>query len=71
MLMAVSYTHLQEIKHNQTTVKTYTSRFFPENITAEKVFDNLSLGLSLIHILNPPFKEKGHRIFILLIIVYL
>ena len=34
----------QEIKHNQTTVKTYTSRFFPENITAEKVFDNLSLG---------------------------
>ena len=34
----------QEIKHNQTTTKTYSTRFFPENITAEKVFDNLSLG---------------------------
>lgn len=34
----------QEIKHNQTTTKTYSTRYFPENITAEDVFDNLSLG---------------------------
>ena len=34
----------QEVKHNQTTTKTYSTRYFPENITAEDVFDNLSLG---------------------------
>nr|WP_291591031.1 TonB-dependent receptor [Bacteroides sp.] len=34
----------QEIKHNQTTSKTFSTRFFPETITAEKAFDNQSLG---------------------------
>lgn len=34
----------QEIKHNQTTSKTFSTRYFPETITAEKAFDNQSLG---------------------------
>lgn len=34
----------QEIKHNQTTNKTFSTRYFPETITAEKAFDNQSLG---------------------------
>ena len=34
----------QEIKNQQTTTKTYSTRYFPENTTAEKAFDNLSLG---------------------------
>lgn len=34
----------QEMKHSQTTLKTYSTRYFPENTTAEKAFDNLSLG---------------------------
>lgn len=34
----------QEIKHNQTTGKTFSTRYFPETITAEKAFDNQSLG---------------------------
>lgn len=34
----------QEIKHNQTTTKTFSTRYLPETITAEKAFDNLSLG---------------------------
>ncbi len=34
----------QEMKNSQTTLKTYSTRYFPENTTAEKAFDNLSLG---------------------------
>ena len=34
----------QEIKHQQTKTKTYSTRYFPENTTAEQAFDNLSLG---------------------------
>lgn len=34
----------QEIKDDQSTTKRYNSRFFPENVTADKAFDNLSLG---------------------------
>ena len=34
----------QEIKSQQTTLKTYSTRYFPENTTAEQAFDNLSLG---------------------------
>ena len=34
----------QEIKHDQTTTKTYSTRYFPESISAEKALDNLSLG---------------------------
>lgn len=34
----------QEMKSLQTTLKTYSTRYFPENTTAEKAFDNLSLG---------------------------
>lgn len=34
----------QEMKHNVTKGKTYTTRYFPANTTAEKAFDNLALG---------------------------
>ncbi len=34
----------QEMKHSQMTKKSFTTRYFPENTTAEKAFDNLSLG---------------------------
>lgn len=34
----------QEIKSSQTTSKTNSLRYFPENTTADKAFDNLSLG---------------------------
>ena len=34
----------QEIKHQQIKTKTYSTRYFPENTTAEQAFDNLSLG---------------------------
>ena len=34
----------QEMKSNSSSVKTYQTRYFPENTTAEKAFDNLSLG---------------------------
>lgn len=34
----------QEIKSQQTSLKTYSTRYFPENTTAEQAFDNLSLG---------------------------
>ena len=34
----------QELKSNTSSSKTYTTRYFPENTTAEKAFDNLSLG---------------------------
>lgn len=34
----------QEMKSTQSNTKTYTTRYFPENTTAEKAFDNLSLG---------------------------
>ena len=34
----------QEIKSSKSSSKSYTTRYFPENTTAEKAFDNLSLG---------------------------
>lgn len=34
----------QEMKSSQSSRKTYTTRYFPVNTTAEKAFDNLSLG---------------------------
>lgn len=34
----------QEIKSSVSSSKTYTTRFFPKSTTAEKAFDNLSLG---------------------------
>ena len=34
----------QEMKHQQTQVKTYSTRYFPVNTTADQAFDNLSLG---------------------------
>lgn len=34
----------QEIKHSQTTTKTFNTRYLPENITAEEAFDNLTVG---------------------------
>ncbi|MDR0940156.1 MAG: TonB-dependent receptor [Mediterranea sp.] len=34
----------QEMKSSSSNVKTYTTRYFPENTTAEAAFDNLSLG---------------------------
>lgn len=34
----------QELKDYQSTAKKYTSRYFPENVTADKAFDNLALG---------------------------
>lgn len=34
----------QEMKSSQSSSKTYTTRYFPVNTTAEKAFDNLALG---------------------------
>lgn len=34
----------QEMKHQQTITKTFSTRYFPENTVAEQAFDNLSLG---------------------------
>ncbi len=34
----------QEIKNNESRTKSYTTREFPETTTADKAFDNLSLG---------------------------
>lgn len=34
----------QEIKHSQTTTKTFNTRYLPESITAEEAFDNLTVG---------------------------
>lgn len=34
----------QEIKHSQTTTKTFSTRYLPESITAEEAFDNLTVG---------------------------
>lgn len=34
----------QEMKHQQTLTKTFSTRYFPENTVAEQAFDNLSLG---------------------------
>lgn len=34
----------QEMKSSQSSSKTFTTRYFPKNTTAEKAFDNLSLG---------------------------
>lgn len=34
----------QEIKDDQSTTKRYNSRYFPENVDADKAFDNLALG---------------------------
>ncbi|MEL1255903.1 TonB-dependent receptor [Flavobacterium sp. DGU38] len=34
----------QEMKDQRSFSKTYTTRYFPENITAEKALDNLALG---------------------------
>lgn len=34
----------QEIKHDQSSVKTYSTRYFPESISAEEALDNLALG---------------------------
>ncbi len=34
----------QEMKNSESRNKSYTTRYFPENTTAEKAFDNLSLG---------------------------
>lgn len=34
----------QEIKHDQSTIKTYSTRYFPESISAEEALDNLALG---------------------------
>src|SRR5690606_17960165 len=34
----------QEVRHNASSGKSYSSRYFPENITGEKAFDNIALG---------------------------
>src|SRR5690606_4238112 len=34
----------QEGRHNASSGKSYSSRYFPENITGEKAFDNIALG---------------------------
>ncbi|MBD1433453.1 TonB-dependent receptor [Sphingobacterium sp. DN00404] len=34
----------QEVRHHANSGKSYSSRYFPENITGEKAFDNIALG---------------------------